>query len=413
MSRTIVHLDLDAFFCAVEENKNPSLRGRAFAVGGRPEERGVVASCSYAARKFGIRSAMPMSRALRLCPDLLIVRGRHKDYSEVSRQVMGVLRALSRLVEQISVDEAFMDVTELVGPGETQPEALARDLQARINHQFGLPCSLGVAANKLVAKIATDVGKTEIQTSSPPNAIKVVPPGKEEKFLAPLPADALWGVGPKTAKRLADLGIHTIGDIARWPEEDLIQRFGKNGHDLALRARGIDDRPIITSHTVKSVSQETTFAQDIRQEEVLLKTLSELSARVSDHLRKKNLAGTTIKLKLRWSDFTTLTRQETLDTSTNLESVIFSVAKRLFENVWRTGKPVRLLGVGVSGLGTPAVQLSLWDDFTERSSPFSEQASLERLERERRLESALEALRDRFGDQIVHWGEDMDESRLE
>ena len=413
MSRTIIHLDLDAFFCAVEENKNPSLHGRAFAVGGRPEERGVVASCSYAARKFGIRSAMPMSRALRLCPSLLIIPGRHKDYSAISRQVMEVLRSVAgspypALVEQISIDEAFIDVTEFVESENSSPAALAQELQARINQQFGLPCSLGVATNKLVAKIATDVGKTEVQTGVPPNAIKIVSPGKEEEFLAPLPADALWGVGPKTAERLADLGIHTIGDIARWPEEDLITRFGKNGHDLASRARGIDGRPIVTSHEVKSVSQETTFAQDIRQEEVLLKTLSELSNRVSDHLRKKNLAGITVKLKLRWSDFTTLTRQETLDTGTNQESMIYTVAKRLFESVWRSGKPVRLLGVGVSGLRPPAIQLGFWDEVFERPDRPSEALSAERLDRESRLESALDALRERYGEEIIHWGEDFE-----
>ena len=424
MSRTIIHLDLDAFFCAVEENKNPTLRGRAFAVGGRPEQRGVVASCSYAARKFGIRSAMPMARALRLCPDLLIVPGRHKDYSEVSMQIMEVLRALTSLVEQISIDEAFLDVTELDKPGEE----LARALQARINKEFELPCSLGVATNKLVAKIATDFGKAKALAGYPPNAIQVVPPGEEEQFLAPLPANALWGVGPKTAMRLAELGIHKIGDIGRWPEEDLVQRFGKNGRDLAYRARGIDDRPVITSHAVKSVSQERTFAKDILQEEQLLETLAKLSARVSDQLQKKNLAGTTIKLKLRWSDFSTVTRQETIDASTNEAGVIYAVAKRLFEGLWVAGNPVRLLGVGVSGLGKPIRQLGLWEDRIEKQEtnldpppteplspeplsseqPPTERLSSQRMDRERRLESALESLRDRFGDQIVHWGEDSD-----
>ncbi|MBI4771414.1 MAG: DNA polymerase IV, partial [Chloroflexi bacterium] len=206
MPRKILHLDLDAFFCAVEEQRDPALRGQAFAVGGRPEARGVVASCSYAARRFGVRSAMPMARAVKLCSGLIIVPSRHKVYSDVSRQVMERLYDLTPLVEQISIDEAFLDVSDLPESGE----ALARRLQATMRDELRLPCSLGVATNKLVAKIASDVGKAAARTGAPPNAILVVPPGEEAAFLAPLPAAALWGVGPKTATRLAGLGIHTI-----------------------------------------------------------------------------------------------------------------------------------------------------------------------------------------------------------
>ena len=180
-ARWIIHLDLDAFFCAVEEQRDPSLVGKPFAVGGRPNERGVVASCSYAARQFGIRSAMPMARALKLCPELIIVGSRHRNYSEVSRQVMQRLRELTPLVEQISIDEAFLDVSEL----ESAPEAIARRLQAGIQAELGLPCSLGLASNKLVAKIATDVGKIKARGAGPPNALTVVPPGEEAEFLAP------------------------------------------------------------------------------------------------------------------------------------------------------------------------------------------------------------------------------------
>ncbi len=226
MSRTILHLDLDAFFCSVEELHDPSLRGIPFAVGGRPEERGVVASCSYAARKLGVRSAMPMSRALRLCPQLLVISHHRGNYGEMSEKVMQRLRDLSRLVEQISIDEAFVDISELREPAET----IARRLQKRVNDELGLPCSIGVAANKLVAKIATEVGKKKAlcsklrhgkRTGKPkgeaPNAITIVPPGTEAAFLAPLPADMLWGVGPKTAARLAEYGLKTIGDLARRP----------------------------------------------------------------------------------------------------------------------------------------------------------------------------------------------------
>nr|MBI2903928.1 DNA polymerase IV [Chloroflexota bacterium] len=194
MPRKILHLDLDAFFCAVEELRDPSLRGRPFAVGGKPEERGVVSSCSYAARRFGVRSAMPMSRALKACPGLLVIPGRHRDYHEASERVMAQVRGLTPLVEQISIDEACLDVSDL----PQAPEALARQVQADIRQATHLPCSLGAATNKLGAKIATDVGKVSSQTDTYPKAITVVPPGAEAAFLAPLPAQALWGVGPKT-----------------------------------------------------------------------------------------------------------------------------------------------------------------------------------------------------------------------
>jgi DNA polymerase-4 len=208
MPRTILHLDLDAFFCAVEETRNPALRGKAFAVGGQPNERGVVASCSYAARKMGVRSAMPMSRAIRLCPGLIIVSSHHRIYGEVSRQVMEILHNTTGLVEQISIDEAFLDISDI----RDQAERVARGLQARIRSELHLPSSIGIASNKLVAKIATEVGKAaalpRIQApgvAEPPNAVTVVPDGEEAAFLSPLPSDMLWGVGPKTFQRLADL----------------------------------------------------------------------------------------------------------------------------------------------------------------------------------------------------------------
>ena len=244
MPRTILHLDLDAFFCAVEELHEPSLRGKAFAVGGRSEERGVVASCSYAARRFGVHSAMPTSRALRLCPGLLVISHHRGNYGEMSEKVMQRLHDLSPLVEQISIDEAFVDISDLHEP----PETIARRLQKRVNDELGLPCSVGVATNKLVAKIATEVGKKTAKKDQPPNAVTVVPPGTEAAFLEPLPATMLWGVGSKTAAKLAGVGIKTIGDIARAPEADLIHRFGENGRDLSRRARGEDDSPIATSH---------------------------------------------------------------------------------------------------------------------------------------------------------------------
>jgi DNA polymerase-4 len=383
--RKIIHLDLDAFFCAVEEQHNPSLRNKAFAVGGRPEERGVVASCSYAARRFGVRSAMPMARALRLCPGLIIVSSRHGKYSQVSRRVMAHLREWTPLVEQISIDEAFLDVSDLTQPAES----IARQVQAQVQKDPGLPCSLGVATNKLLAKTANDVGKASFRGEGPPNAITVVPPGQGAAFLAPLPVVALWGVGPKTAERLADLGIQKIGELASRSEVELMRLFGKTGYDLAQRARGIDDRPIVTSHAVKSISQEVTFAQDVRDAKVLERTLYQQAAKVGENLRHRRLTGTTVKIKLRWADFTTLTRQLTLDHSTDQDQEIFSTALALFHKTWEPGKPVRLLGVGVTGLREPIRQLSLWDDTTEK---------------DRQLQTAIDQLRQRFGKQIVSRG---------
>jgi DNA polymerase-4 len=389
MPRTIIHLDLDAFFCAVEELRNPALRGRAFAVGGRPEERGVVSSCSYPARRLGVHSAMPMSQAQRLCPGLLIVPPDHRAYRTTSRQVMARLHALTPLVEQISIDEAFLDVSDLAEPGET----LARRLQATIRTELGLPCSLGVAANKLVAKIASSVGKAAARGDGPPNAILVVPPHTEAAFLAPLPCDVLWGVGPKTAERLAQFGIHTIGDIARRPAEDLVARFGKHGHELAQRSRGLDSRPIVTESETKSVSQEITFSRDIDDGVLLRQTLAELASGVSRDLRNKRLLCATVKLKLRWPDFTTPTRQATLTQPTDEADVIYSLALRLFERLWQPGRRVRLLGVGASGLSDGLRQLNLWDQPDEKSE---------------RLHSAVESLRRRFGDQAIKRAIDLD-----
>ena len=395
MPRTILHLDLDAFFCAVEEIENPSLRGKPFAVGGKPNERGMVASCSYAARKMGVRSAMPMSRAVRLCPGLIIVPGRHRLYSEVSKKVMDILHEQSGLVEQISIDEAFLDISDV----RDDPERFARRLQARIRDELHLPCSIGIASNKLVAKIATEVGKAlaleQIKArgvAEPPNAVTVVPYGEEAAFLAPLPAEMLWGVGPKTAQRLSELGIHTIGDIAKWPESELARLFGENGRDLARHAKGVDNRPIVTERETKSVSQETTFAVDVANEKALEKTLREQSAEVARQLRREHLAGRTIRLKIRWPDFTTLTRQITLPTPTDLEDEIAATALRLMRQVRRPNQPVRLIGVGVSGLGAPFRQLSLWEADSEKL---------------RKLQLAVDALQEKYGREVIQRGGDV------
>jgi DNA polymerase-4 len=390
MSRTILHIDLDAFFCAVEEIHNPELRGKAFAVGGKPEERGVVASCSYAARKMGVRSAMPMSKALRLSPGLIIVSSRHSLYREVSRQVMGRLSDLTAGVEQISIDEAFLDISNV----HENPEIIARKLQLRIHTELGLPCSIGIASNKLVAKIATEVGKAlalkkikEQGLTEPPNALTVVPFGQEAEFLSPLPADMLWGVGPKTSARLVELGIHTIGDIAKWPDGELIRLFGENGRDLARHSKGIDDRPIETERETKSISQEITFSRDVRDDKELEKTLREQSAELARQLRKNDLAGSTIKLKIRWPDFTTVTRQITLHHRTDQDNEIANAALDLMKSVRKPNQAVRLIGVGISGLGQPIRQLGLWDMEAEKS---------------RKLQEAVDGLRDKYGKHVIH-----------
>lgn len=386
MPRKILHVDLDAFFCAVEELRDPTLKGKAFAVGGLPNERGVVSSCSYAARALGVHSAMPMSRALKLCPGLIVIRGRHGEYGAASKQVMQRFDDLTGLVEPLSIDEAFLDVSDLPDP----PEEIARRLQERIWNELHLPCSIGIAANKLVAKVATDVGKASRRGGKDyPRAITLVPPGKEAEFLAPLPVQALWGIGPKTTARLESLGIHTIGDLARLPDAELTRLFGRTGPELGCHARGEDTRPVETTRDVKSISQEITFARDVNDSDELHRTLRELSEQVGCRLRHEELNGFTVRIKLRWEDFTTLTRQVRLSQPTDQDGVIYMNACKLFDVVWNGDRKVRLIGVGVSGLQGTVRQLSLWETPTEK---------------EHRLLEAVDELRARFGKDVVHRG---------
>jgi DNA polymerase-4 len=387
MERKIIHVDLDAFFCAVEELYDPSLVGIPFAVGGSPDKRGVISSCSYAARLLGIRSAMPSARALKIYPQLKIIHSRHRQYSQISDQVMVLVHNLSPDVEQISVDEAFIDVSDLKEDGFQ----LARQLQKTIHTNLKLPCSLGVATNKLVAKIANDVGKKSNKSNHPPNAITVVPPGEEASFLSPLPVDMLWGVGPKTSQTLEKLGIRTVGDLAHWNVTDLIERFGKMGQELSIRAQGIDTRPISVTQEIKSISQETTFSKDIDDRIILRKTISNLAEHVGQRLRRSGYHCSTIKLKIRWQDFTTLTRQTTLDKPTDQDKIIIDCSLQLFENVWHIGKKVRLLGVGVSGLNFLPSQLTLWDISSEK---------------DKHLQEAIDQLRTRYGNRIILRGAD-------
>ena len=383
MTRKILHLDLDAFFCSVEEILDPSLKGKPFAVAGRPDQRGVVSSCSYAARKFGIHSAMPTSRALSLLPQLILVSDRHGNYSEFSDKVMAILDDTSPLVEKVSIDEAFLDVSDMQQSGKQ----IARSLQDRIRAELDLPCSIGVATNKLVAKVANDYGKSKSNSSTAPCAITVVPPGAEADFLAPLPVQALWGIGPKSAESLNSLGITTIGDLASMRDSDLSALFGKTAPEIRDRARGINNSPISLEHEAKSVSNETTFAKDVADQPYLLEVLHQLSERVGSRMRISNVAGNTIQIKLRYADFSTITRQVTLPVFTNQDSEIFTAAIALFNMHWSKGMPVRLLGVGVSGLGAPLRQLDLWE----------KQDGL----REQQLLKAIDQLRERYGKNII------------
>ena len=383
--RKILHLDLDAFFCAVEELKDPSLAGKAFAVGGSADQRGVISTCSYPARKFGVHSAMPTGQALKLCPQLLLISGFHSEYSAKSREVMAIINQLTGLVEQVSVDEAFMDVTDLPEDGET----IARRLQVEVLEKTSLPCSIGVASNKLVAKIATDTGKCRSVGDSYPRAILVVPPGGEAEFLAPLPVKAMWGVGPKAEIVLKNAGMHTIGDIAKHTKKELENLFGKYGGDLYNHARGIDDRPISQGREAKSISQETTFARDTNDLTHLRRTLKDLSAHVGYSLRQEGTCARVVRLKIRWSDFSTNTRQVSLPQPTDQDGVIYSNAEKLFKSIWESGKPVRLIGVGCADLVETSHQMSLWETPTEK---------------ERRLLDALDDLREKYGKGAVKHG---------
>jgi len=384
-TRVILHLDLDAFFCAVEEIKDSGLRGKAFAVGGSPSGRGVVTSCSYPARKMGVRSAMPAAKALQLCPNLILVSRNHRDYGRYSKLVMERLADYTDQIEQISIDEAFLDITEI----GSSPRTIGIELQKTILEELGLPNSVGIASNKLVAKIATDVGKIAHKGEGPPNAITIIPAGEERSFLAPLPVDMLSGVGPKTRERLERFNIRTIGDLAEYPDVELANKFGKHGYDLSRRAKGIDKRGIVTERGIKSVSNERTFGEDLGRKSEVIKHINKLADQVSKRLIKKDLRGKTIQIKLRWSDFTTLTRQTTLPQTTNEYQLIQKISEELLNQVWQEGRKVRLIGVGVHNLDTDAHQLGLWDTDYQRNI---------------KLQETLNDIKGKYGDNVITRG---------
>ena len=348
--RAIIHLDLDAFFCSVEVLRDPSLKGKPIVVGGRSENRGVVAAASYPARKYGIHSAMPMIEASRRCKDLIVISSQHGLYKMYSKVIMGILRAESPIIQQVSIDEAYLDLSDEVDEW-IQVTDIARKIQLRISRDIGLTASVGVATNKMIAKIASDFQK--------PNGLTVVPPGSEIEFLAPLPAIKIPGIGPKANERLAKYGIYTISDMALISEPVLVQRFGKLGSAMALWAKGIDDRPVHEDHETKSISTERTFSKNIDDQRELLEIIEKLSFKVAEQLKQKKFMAATITLKLRYADFTTYTRQHTLTEPVDTGQDINRIARKLLVKNWLPGEPVRLLGVGGSHFSEPHGQLSL------------------------------------------------------
>ena len=382
MERKILHLDLDAFFCSVEELLDPKLKGKPFAVGGNPQGRGVVSSCSYAARKFGVHSAMPMARALSLCPELIVIHHRHGLYGEYSDKVMDILRSYTPLFQQVSIDEAFLDVSDLPKPAG----AIAREIQERVDREVHLPCSLGVATNKLVAKVANDFGKSQVKSGQAPRQITIVPPGEEAAFLAPLDIQSLWGIGPKTSQKLHGQGIHTIGQLAALSVAELEAYFGNNALEMHARALGIDPSPVHSEREVKSVSNEVTFTKDTTDSEVLRQTLRALADKVGYRLRQAGFAGSVVQIKLRYSNFETLTRQTALPQPTNLDDEINAAAEKLFEANIIPTRAVRLIGVGVSRLNPPYRQLSLWDNNQDEKE---------------KLASAIDQLKEKYGQDVI------------
>jgi DNA polymerase IV len=339
--RTILHVDLDAFFAAVEQRDRPELRGKPVIVGGDPAGRGVVSAASYEARKFGVHSAMSLREAVRRCPDGVFLPVDGRRYQQASRDVMAILRRFTPAVEPISIDEAFLDVKgsrQLFGDGR----AIAEAVKAAIRDDVGLTASVGVARTKLVAKIASDLRK--------PDGLVVVEPGDEATFLAPLPISRLWGVGEKTAVALTDYGVRTIGDLAAISPDVLVRRFGKHGGSLASRARGVDDDPVHEGDSAKSVGHEHTFDVDTSDREIIERTLLAMSDGVAGRLRSAGVRASTIAVKIRDSSFRTITRQRTLPEPTDMTDPIFRAAVELARPEVR-GIRVRLLGVSASNLG--------------------------------------------------------------
>lgn len=373
--RAIIHADLDAFYASVEVLDDPSLQGRPVIVGGGPNDRGVVSAASYEARAFGVGSAMPLRTAVRRCPHGVFLPGRPERYRELSQQVMAIFADYTPLVEPISLDEAFLDVTAsaaALGDGE----AIGRRIKSRVVDEVGLIVSVGVAVNKLCAKVASDLRK--------PDAFVVVAPGSEAEFLAPLPIRRLWGVGPSAQAALADYGVTTIGQLAAMPASTLRRRLGRHGGDLAARARGIDPSPVVPWQQPKSIGHEHTFERDTVDVRQLEATLLDVADSVASRLRRHGLAAGSVQLKLRYEGFETLTRQAPLQHQAREAGPLYEAALVLLRRTLVAGRGVRLIGLTAINLAD-AQQLTLFD------AP----------DRTDRLTASIDAVRARFGDRSI------------
>ncbi len=384
--KTIFHLDMDAFFVSVEELFDPSLKGKPVVVGGRPDERGVVSAASYAARKFGVHSAMPLRTAYKACPQAIFVDGHPERYREYSEKVFEVLNGFSPRVEMASIDEAYLEMTgteRLLGP----PIRAAHLLHQRVKEKTALNCSIGISTARMVAKVASDQGK--------PNGVLWVVPGAEAAFLAPLDVRRIPGVGKVTEAHLHALGIRKVGDLARLDEAFLEEKFGKWGLALAGKSKGMDaggwfDSEVGVEEDPKSISHEHTFDVDTADAGLLEATLARLSVMVGRRLREHGLYSRTVQLKLRYKDFTTLTRALTLDHATDLDTELLDTARLLFRRNWKPGAPVRLLGVHAGSLEASEGQMSLLES--------------EKTGRWRKALEAADRLRDKFGESAVSLG---------
>jgi DNA polymerase-4 len=379
----ILHVDMDAFYASVEERERPELVGKPLIVGGTPEGRGVVAAANYEVRKYGVYSAMPTATALRLCPQAIVLPPRLSYYAEVSEQIRAIFDRYTPLVEPLSLDEAFLDVTgseALFGSSVS----IGRAIKQAIRDTLRLTASVGVAPNKFLAKIASDLEK--------PDGFVVVDEGHVQEFLDPLPVGRLWGVGRVASKVFDGLGIKTIGDVRRIPVEILRQHFGQTGEHLWQLAHGVDERRVVPDRDAKSISHETTFATDIFDLSTLRAWIGELSEHVGWRLRRHRLRGRTVQIKVRYADFHTITRAESLAEPTNVTEDIRQTAARLLaERLPERRLLIRLLGVGVSNFENPEqVQGLLFDD--------------EAHERQSRLDEASDKLRERFGADALRRG---------
>ncbi len=379
----ILHVDMDAFYASVEELDDPGLVGQPVVVGGTPDGRGVVAAANYAARRYGIHSAMPAARARRLCPHAVFIRSRMDRYVEVSRELRDIFARYTPLLEPLSLDEAFLDVTSslrLFGDGQ----AIARRIKEEIRDELGLVASVGVAPNKFLAKLASDLDK--------PDGLVVVPTDAIEAFLEPLPVSRVGGVGRVSNRDLAEMGVYTIGDLRRLPEELLVSRFAKSAAHWARLARGIDDRRVVPDRDAKSISHETTFATDIGDAEVLKSWLLELTEQVATRLRRQGLRGKTVFIKVRYADFHTVTRSESLDAPSNVTRELYVTAARLLQaQLARSPRPVRLLGMGASGITSEELEQGQLFETEDR-------------EQQRRIDTVVDSIKSRFGNRALRRG---------